>query len=58
MLRVKIAFFVGLIVSSPVWLYQVWAFIAPGLYRREKRWAYLFAGDRGAAVRPGCGPGL
>jgi sec-independent protein translocase protein TatC len=43
MLRVKIAFFVGLIVSSPVWLYQVWAFIAPGLYRREKRWAYLFA---------------
>jgi len=44
MLRVKIAFFVGLIVSSPVWLYQIWAFIAPGLYRREKRWAYLFAG--------------
>ncbi len=44
MLRVKIAFFVGLIVSSPVWLYQFWAFIAPGLYRREKRWAYLFAG--------------
>ena len=44
MLRVKLAFFVGLIVSSPVWLYQLWAFIAPGLYRREKRWAYLFAG--------------
>ena len=42
MLRVKIAFFAGLIVSSPVWLYQVWAFIAPGLYRREKKWAYLF----------------
>jgi sec-independent protein translocase protein TatC len=42
MLRVKIAFFVGLVVSSPVWLYQVWAFIAPGLYRKEKRWAYLF----------------
>src|ERR1700744_924915 len=42
MLRVKIAFFVGLIVSSPVWLYQIWAFIAPGLYRKEKRWAYLF----------------
>ena len=44
MLRVKIAFFVGLILSAPVWLYQVWAFIAPGLYRREKKWAYLFAG--------------
>jgi sec-independent protein translocase protein TatC len=44
MLRVKIAFFVGLIASSPIWLYQIWAFIAPGLYRREKRWAYLFVG--------------
>jgi sec-independent protein translocase protein TatC len=42
MLRVKIAFFVGLIISSPVWFYQIWAFLAPGLYRREKRWAYLF----------------
>jgi sec-independent protein translocase protein TatC len=42
MLRVKVAFFVGLIISAPIWLYQVWAFIAPGLYRREKRWAYLF----------------
>jgi sec-independent protein translocase protein TatC len=42
MVRVKVAFFTGLILASPVWLYQVWAFIAPGLYRKEKRWAYLF----------------
>jgi sec-independent protein translocase protein TatC len=42
MLWVKIVFFAGLILSSPVWLYQIWAFIAPGLYRREKRWAYAF----------------
>jgi sec-independent protein translocase protein TatC len=42
MLRVKTAFYVGLILASPVWLYQLWAFIAPGLYRKEKRWAYLF----------------
>jgi sec-independent protein translocase protein TatC len=43
-LWVKVAVVVGVIVSSPVWLYQIWAFIAPGLYAREKRWSYLFLG--------------
>jgi sec-independent protein translocase protein TatC len=43
MIRVQVAFYFGLIISCPVWLYQLWAFIAPGLYRREKRWAYAFA---------------
>jgi sec-independent protein translocase protein TatC len=43
-LRVKVAFVVGLLLSSPVWLYQLWAFIAPGLYAREKRWGRLFLG--------------
>jgi len=42
MFRVKIAFFFGLVISSPVWLYQIWAFIAPGLYQRERRWTYAF----------------
>jgi sec-independent protein translocase protein TatC len=43
-LRVKVAVIVGVILSSPVWLYQIWAFIAPGLYAREKRWGYIFLG--------------
>ncbi len=43
-LRVKVAVIVGVIVSSPVWLYQIWAFIAPGLYAREKRWSFIFLG--------------
>jgi sec-independent protein translocase protein TatC len=43
-LRVKIAFIIGVILSSPIWLYQLWAFIAPGLYSREKRWTYAFLG--------------
>jgi sec-independent protein translocase protein TatC len=43
-LRLEVAFFFGLIVTSPIWLYQLWAFIAPGLYSREKRWTYAFVG--------------
>jgi sec-independent protein translocase protein TatC len=43
-LRVKVALIAGVILSSPVWLYQIWAFAAPGLYAREKRWSYLFLG--------------
>jgi sec-independent protein translocase protein TatC len=42
--KLKVAFVVGLIVSSPIWFYQLWAFIAPGLYRREKRWSFAFVG--------------
>jgi sec-independent protein translocase protein TatC len=43
-LRLQISITVGVILSSPIWLYQLWAFIAPGLYRRERRWAYYFVG--------------
>jgi sec-independent protein translocase protein TatC len=41
-LRIEIAFFFGLIVTSPIWIYQLWAFIAPGLYAKEKRYTYAF----------------
>jgi len=43
-LRLKLSFIVGVLLSSPIWLYQFWAFIAPGLYARERRWAYYFVG--------------
>jgi sec-independent protein translocase protein TatC len=35
----KLSFYVALFVAMPVIIYQLWAFIAPGLYRREKRFA-------------------
>ncbi len=38
----KIAFLAGVFVASPFVLYQVWAFIAPGLYRNERRYVLPF----------------
>ncbi len=35
----KLAFMVALVIAMPIVLYQIWAFVAPGLYRREKRFA-------------------
>jgi sec-independent protein translocase protein TatC len=43
-LYMKMAFFVGIFVASPYILWQVWAFIAPGLYPNEKTWAVPFIG--------------
>ncbi|WP_416905039.1 twin-arginine translocase subunit TatC [Micromonospora echinospora] len=44
LLNLKIGLWVGLIIAAPVWLYQLWAFIAPGLHRNERRYAYVFTG--------------
>ncbi|HET6754853.1 MAG TPA: twin-arginine translocase subunit TatC [Jiangellaceae bacterium] len=37
----KIALLVGVILASPVWIYQIWAFVTPGLYRNERKWTAL-----------------
>nr|WP_228532413.1 twin-arginine translocase subunit TatC [Micromonospora sp. ANENR4] len=42
LLNLKIGLWVGLIIAAPIWLYQLWAFIAPGLHRHERRYAYVF----------------
>ena len=46
MAHLKISVFSGIIGSAPVWLYQIWSFIAPGLYQKEKKYAlsFIFSG--------------
>lgn len=44
-LRLKISITTGIIITAPLWMYQLWAFIAPGLHAKERRWAYFFAGS-------------
>ncbi|WP_438354988.1 twin-arginine translocase subunit TatC [Microbacterium sp. CJ88] len=43
-LQIRIAFAVGLILSAPVWLSQIWLFVAPGLTRKEVRYTWGFLG--------------
>ncbi len=43
MLQVKVAVMTGLVLASPVWIYQLWAFVTPGLHSKERRWVYVFA---------------
>jgi len=41
-LQIKVAILSGIILTAPVWLYQLWAFIAPALHRKEKRNSIFF----------------
>jgi sec-independent protein translocase protein TatC len=38
----KVAFFASLFTTAPFWLYQIWKFISPGLYPREKKYVIPF----------------
>ncbi len=41
-LQIKVSLIAGLIITAPLWIYQLWAFVAPGLHRHEKKRAFLF----------------
>jgi sec-independent protein translocase protein TatC len=47
----KMCALVGIFAASPFLLYQVYAFVAPGLYRRERRWAFPFVAQRHPVLR-------
>jgi len=47
MLNLKLCSMAALVASSPYWLYQIWAFIVPGLHPSEKRWTRVFVAVAG-----------
>lgn len=47
LLQTKISLVAGIVLSSPVWLYELWAFILPGLHRNERKWTYVFVAIAG-----------
>lgn len=40
--RLQVAIFLGVLLSSPIWLYNLWAFITPGLKQKERRYTIAF----------------
>jgi sec-independent protein translocase protein TatC len=43
LLQLKLCGVAGIVFTSPLWLYEIWAFITPGLHDNERRWTRLFA---------------
>lgn len=46
-LLLKVSVVTGVVAASPIWLYQLWAFIVPGLHSNERRWSMVFGAVAG-----------
>jgi len=57
-LRMRIAFSIGIFLSAPIWLWQIWAFIMPGLTRKEIRYTVGFVASAVPLFFGGCYVGL
>jgi sec-independent protein translocase protein TatC len=56
-LKIQIAGVVGLLISSPIWLYQIWAFFVPALTRKELKYAFGFFFSAVPLFLAGCAAG-
>jgi sec-independent protein translocase protein TatC len=41
-LQLRVSLAAAFVLSSPIWIYQLWKFISPGLKKNERKWAYAF----------------
>jgi len=57
LLQMKLSGVAALIVASPYWLYQIWAFVVPGLHPKEKKYTRMFAAVAGPLFIIGIGVG-
>jgi sec-independent protein translocase protein TatC len=53
LLQAKVSLVAGLVIASPVWLYELWAFIVPGLHRNERKWTLIFVAVAGPLFAAG-----
>ncbi|WP_296631963.1 twin-arginine translocase subunit TatC [Rhodoluna sp.] len=53
-LRLQVSIFLGVLITSPFWLYSLWAFITPGLKKRERRYTLAFLGSAIPLFAAGC----
>lgn len=53
-LKVKMSIWLGVLISSPAWIYQLWAFVTPGLTRKERRYALAFVAAAAPLFLAGC----
>ena len=58
MLQLKLCTFVAIGATSPYWLWQIWAFILPGLNPRERKWSWLFIAVAGPLFLAGMALGF
>lgn len=56
-LRLQIAVTIGIVAASPLWLYEIWAFLTPGLVKRERRYGVAFLLSAVPLFLAGCAVG-